>query len=201
MSERAARIRDHFVTMQLTLLSIVIALVLENLLSRISDLPHNDFSSVAGWLTWMEIALLLASAIATWAGFGFAFASPSRRPAIIDFLTPLLLLATMNAAVHWLYPEPPAGYLAASAAGSWIASALLFTQWRRDETPFYPLALQFGLALWLTLGAIVHALIALPPAATLAWVTAAALPQVGTVVMVLIEWQRGARGDADLPNA
>jgi hypothetical protein len=47
----------------------------------------------------------------------------------------------------------------------------------------------------------VHALIALPPAATLAWVTAAALPQVGTVVMVLIEWQRGARGDADLPNA
>jgi hypothetical protein len=109
MSERAARIRDHFVTMQLTLLSIVIALVLENLLSRISDLPHNDFSSVAGWLTWMEIALLLASAIATWAGFGFAFASPSRRPAIIDFLTPLLLLATMNAAVHWLYPEPPAG--------------------------------------------------------------------------------------------
>ena len=199
-TEVANRLRAHFTTVQITLLSIVVALVLENLLGRIDSLPHLNFSSSAGWLTWSQIALVVSCAIATWAGFGLTLGLPQKLPRIIDFLAPFALLIAMQTAVRYLHPDSQSVFLSAIGTGVAIAALQLYIEWRNQEVPLRSFAAQAALATWLLAGAAVHTVIDVPIGLTLAFIATAALFQVAAVFGILFMWQASTRalaGDTD----
>ena len=56
--DTTTQVRRHFVIVQLTLLSIVVALILENLLSSLRDNNPISRDSIEGWIAMLEVALV-----------------------------------------------------------------------------------------------------------------------------------------------
>ena len=89
-------LREHFPTVYLTLISILVALAVEGLLERIDELPQLFVVSPSAILSWLEISIVLSIAalfwwvIARWAStFPWAFA-------FFDALAPLVLLMALH---------------------------------------------------------------------------------------------------------
>ena len=59
-------VRRHFASVQLTLLSIVVALILENLLSAYWERPQPFPSDALQWLFWLQAGLVLATSLSMW---------------------------------------------------------------------------------------------------------------------------------------
>ncbi len=115
-----AKLKDRFVTVQLTLLSIVVALVLEGLLGTMMEQPR-----------WSPVTIILAldvmaSALAMWLGFAYGISIMDKVPHIMDFLAPFGLLITLSLAVRFIGNEPLTAFLLCVAAGSFIAAAALW---------------------------------------------------------------------------
>lgn len=159
--DRKFRIREHFVVVQLTLLSIVVALILENLLSSLWDNNPIGFTSIEGWIAFLEVALVLLSAVATYAGFTLWLSFPEKRPQVIDFLMPFGLLITMQIGIGFLMPGAVHYFLLAMGSASFIAALQLASDWRmamaeanQPEGAGGPAILQMSIALWDWLGAL-----------------------------------------------
>ncbi len=159
------RIREHFVVVQLTLLSIVVALILENLLSSLWESNPIGFTSIEGWIAFLEVVLVLLSAVATYAGFSLSLSFPGKRPQVIDFLMPFGLLFTMQIGIGFLMPGAVHYFLLAMGSASFIAALQLASDWRMivaevdpPEGAGGPAILQMSIALWDWLGALLLAL-------------------------------------------
>lgn len=103
------RARRGFATVQLTMLSIVVALILENLLSTLFDLDH-----------WTPLILLqsldvLASALSMWVGFGLALTLVDKQPTLSDFLNPFFMLILLSLAVRCIATGNIEGFFFAGA--------------------------------------------------------------------------------------
>ena len=151
--------RDHFTTVQLTLLSIIVALVLENLLSAFWDRKIPDVFDLTTALWWLQVALVLLSALSAWAGFAFAMSANSRRVNFVDVLAPFALLITLNLAIGVLYPGSLSAYLLAIGSASLIAGFMLLSDVRAFsphtsaettsiEGPASAMKLQLGIGAW-----------------------------------------------------
>jgi hypothetical protein len=147
------RLRVHFAGVQLTLLSVVVALILENLLGAYRDRPQPFDAAVDAWLFWLQASLILASAVSMWAGFALSLSISSRRPTPVDFIAPFGLLIAMNLAIGAMNPPLPGSFLVAAGAASLLASGIVYLDYRWAGTrgtdgPFAAFVLQFGLAGW-----------------------------------------------------
>lgn len=153
------QVREHFVIVQLTLLSIIVALILENLLSSLWENNPMHMGSIEGWIALFEVSLVVLSAFATYTGFGLTLSFPGKRPRVIDFLMPFGLLFTMQIGIGFLMPEPIQFFLIAMGSASAIAGVQLIFDWRvvttnRLEGGVPPAILQISIAVWDWLGAI-----------------------------------------------
>ncbi len=155
-----SHIRDHFTTVQLTLLSIIVALVLENLLSAFWDRETPDQFDLTTALWWFQVALILLSSISAWAGFGLSMSVNSRRVNFVDVLAPFALLIALNLAVGVLHPGNIAAYLLAIGVASLIAGLMLLSDVQDFSTviggqsdgniegPTRAMRLQLSMAAW-----------------------------------------------------
>lgn len=160
-----SRVRDHFTTVQLTLLSIIVALVLENLLSAFWERGRSDGADLTTVLWWLQAILILLSSISTWAGFGLSLSLNSRRVNFVDVIAPFALLITLNLAVGMLYPGNVSAYLLTVGGASGIAGIMLLSDvWsfateagaEREVSiagPATAMKLQLGIAGWNFAGA------------------------------------------------
>ena len=194
------RIREHFVVVQLTLLSIVVALILENLLSSLWESNPIGFTSIEGWIAFLEVVLVLLSAVATYAGFSLSLSFPRKRPQVIDFLMPFGLLFTMQIGIGFLMPGAVHYFLLAMGGASFIAALQLGSDWRmaigeadQGAGAGGPAILQMSIALWDWLGALLLALdlIGLPGAVL--FVGGAAIVQTIGVSGTLRGWVSATR--------
>ncbi|MFK7912707.1 MAG: hypothetical protein AB8B93_02230 [Pseudomonadales bacterium] len=119
MTERT-NLQERFVTVQLTLLSIVVALILESLLGVLFQLEQWSL------LVMVQSADVLTSALAMWIGFALGIAAADKTPHIMDFLGPFALLITLNLAVRYIATEQFVGFLLSGAAASTTAAASLW---------------------------------------------------------------------------
>ena len=163
--DRKFRIREHFVVVHLSILSIVVALILENLLSSLWNNNPIGFTSIEGWIAFLEVALVLLSAVATYAGFSLSLSFPEKRPQVIDFLMPFGLLFTMQIGIGFLMPGAVHYFLLAMGSASFIAALQLASDWRtamaetdQPKGAGGPAILQMSIALWDWLGALLLAL-------------------------------------------
>ncbi|HEY5680143.1 MAG TPA: hypothetical protein VIS55_08775 [Pseudomonadales bacterium] len=153
------RVRRHFASVQLTLLSIVVALILENLLSVYWERPQPFESDALQWLFWLQAGLVLATALSMWSGFALSFNYLHlRQPTTLDIIAPFGLLITMNLAIGAMHPALPAGFLLASGSGSLLAGFILFLDTRNSRRrgksgPVSALAIQISIALLSIAGA------------------------------------------------
>ena len=142
--------RSHLTNVQLTLLSIIVALVLENLLSHLSSIGIADIPWPNAARPWLETAAVLTSVVATWAGFGLSFSFSSARPHPFDFLSPFVLLIMLYIAVQYIGHDTPAPFLLSIGASSLAAALMLWIELRRASGVGADAAFvaQLGIGLW-----------------------------------------------------
>ncbi|MCZ6641480.1 MAG: hypothetical protein O7F71_07885 [Gammaproteobacteria bacterium] len=133
MNDQRSHIRDHFTTLQLTLLSIIVALVLENLLGAFWDRETPGVVDLTTVLWWLQVGLVLLSALSAWAGFALTLTSRSRRANFVDVLAPFALLITLNLAIGVLHPGSLSAYLLAIGSASLIAGFMLLSDVRASS--------------------------------------------------------------------
>lgn len=110
-------VKNRFVNVQLTLLSIAVALILENLLGVF----HN--AEIITPLILVQSVEIGISAISMWVGFAYGISSVNKPPHLMDFLVHFLLLFTLSTAVTFIGTGNLPGYFIAAGLGS--ASAAL----------------------------------------------------------------------------
>lgn len=114
------KLKDRFVTVQLTLLSITVALILEGLLGALMEAPGWSF------IVSVQAADVAASALAMWLGFAYSISASDKIPHVLDFLAPFGLLMTLSLATRFIGQVPLTMFLLCVAAGSFIAAAALW---------------------------------------------------------------------------
>ncbi len=89
---------NRFSAVQLTLLSVIVALILENLLNQFSD-------ESLGWsavLPWLQSASVAITVVSVWSGFALILTTSERKPEAVDFIYPFGLLITLTLAANSL---------------------------------------------------------------------------------------------------
>lgn len=115
----------NFATVQLTFLSIVVALILENALGELSVRPILWALSADSLILWLQVLTVGFATIATWAGFAISLSFG--RPATGgDFVLPVLLLVCLYSAGTTFYPVPVQYWMIALAAASSVAGFMLW---------------------------------------------------------------------------
>ena len=109
-------LRQRFVTVQLTLLSIVVALILEGLLGVL--LALEDWTP----LVLVQSLDVLTSALAMWVGFAFSISVADKSPHLLDFLGPFALLIFLQLAVRFIAEGDFPAFLFAGACASLVAA-------------------------------------------------------------------------------
>lgn len=99
---------NRFAAVQLTLLSVIVALILENLLNQVSGA-----GALATWtnpIPWLQAAGVAVNVITIWSGFALIMSVSDRPPATVDFIYPFGLLIALSLAANsvnapqtWLY--------------------------------------------------------------------------------------------------
>jgi hypothetical protein len=189
-------VRRHFASVQLTLLSIVVALILENLLSAFWERPQPFPSDALQWLFWLQAGLVLATALSMWSGFALSFNYLHlRQPTMLDIVAPFGLLITMNLAIGAMHPPLPAGFLLALGSGSLMAGIILFLDTRmsrrRGSTgPVSALAIQISIAFLSIAGAGAIALewLGIPGACVV--LAVALVTQAASIVGIARSWRQ-----------
>jgi hypothetical protein len=117
--------RRGFATVQLTMLSIVVALILENLLGTLFELEH--------WtpLILLQALAVLGSSFSLWVGFGLALTLVNKQPSYSDFLNPFFTLILLSLAVRSIATGNIAGFFLASALAS---ASSTFNLWGEVRT-------------------------------------------------------------------
>jgi len=106
---------NRFASVQLTLLSVIVALVLENLLNQVTGGTANTP------LMWLQAALIAITVITVWSGFALILTVSDRQPAPVDFICPFGLLVSLTLAAGQLGAESLLPYFVFIAASSLFA--------------------------------------------------------------------------------
>ena len=138
MSRSVRRVRAQFSTIQITMISIVVALALQELLDRLPTIDALWQPSSIAVRLWCQVLVAFAIIVKMWVGFVLGAASTERVPRVSDLLGPMGILVFVDAqiasidvehALRWFYILG-VGQLAAAAfiAGQQMA----FGDARRD---------------------------------------------------------------------
>ena len=141
--------RDQFVTVQITLLSVIVALILENLLGVLHG--PESVEGTAWWIRWLSVSALAGALLSTWGGFTVLAILSTRPPSLLDFIAPCGLLVLLVQAVIGIGNNHPRQILLFLAAASALAAWSLWVETRyfntqREEGPRVPALVQSGIA-------------------------------------------------------
>ncbi|MEM6707316.1 MAG: hypothetical protein AAF648_00875 [Pseudomonadota bacterium] len=147
MQAPGTTLKARFVTVQLTLLSIAVALILENLLSLMLGLNERTLVQL------LQAVDVSVAAISMWVGFAYGIASTNKPPHLMDFLVHFALLFALCTAVYFIGNGNLLGYFLANAAGTGSACTSLFMDHRLarrvgQSGPVGTLALLGIITLW-----------------------------------------------------
>lgn len=158
MDDRALRIRESFRTVQLTMISIVLALALENLLERLRHVPLLTLDP-EGILVGLQALALVATVLAMWSGFAYVVLFTTRPPSFADFVTPIVLLVLLDLTIRAIGTAGLVPWFAIAGVGSWLVALQIRPEWRMRKTPrmWRSLLLQVVLGVGGLLGALLVA--------------------------------------------
>lgn len=120
---------SRFSAVQLTLLSIIVALILESLLNQLD----NNSINWATLLPWLQAGLVAITVIAIWSGFALILSTSDRKPETVDFVYPFGLLITLSLATDSLGENRLASFFGFLAFGSLFACWALHSEWRSER--------------------------------------------------------------------
>ena len=128
MTDPIQRIRAHFPTIQITMVSIVVALALQELLDR---LPTIDALWEPSWIAariWCQAFVAFAIIIKMWSGFVLNASISERVPGPIDLLGPMGILVFVDAQIASIGVDGFARWAYILGAGSLVAAAYISSQ-------------------------------------------------------------------------
>lgn len=114
----------RFSAVQLTLLSVIVALILESLLNQIGDSNLNWTSAQL----WLQAALIALTVIAIWSGYALILTTSERPPETVDFVYPFGLLITLTLASNSLEAAHLARYFLCMGLGGVFACWALWAE-------------------------------------------------------------------------
>ena len=124
---------NSFAAVQLTLLSVIVALILENLLNQLGG-------GTANWgspLPWLQAGLVAITVITIWSGFALILSVSTRAPEAVDFIYPFGLLIALTLAANSVGTDALAPFFMFLALGgvfaTWALRAELGSQGIEDQ--------------------------------------------------------------------
>ena len=133
MSESVRRVREHFSTIQITMVSIVVALALQEWLDR---LPAVDALWQPSWVAvrvWCQALVSFAIILKMWTGFVLAAATTQRVPRAIDLIGPMGILVFVDAQIACIDADHVLRWLYILGVGQVAAAAFIAGQRIRFE--------------------------------------------------------------------
>ena len=119
MAEIALRVRTHFPGVYITLISIVVALAMENLVSELRGLRGSG-SLLDTAIVWSQAFAVFAVVVTVWTGSSLGALTLRWLPRIFDLAGPLVLLVLINLGIAAIGAEAPHRFLYVAAAGSFL---------------------------------------------------------------------------------
>jgi hypothetical protein len=127
------RIRDNHPAVYLTLVSIIVALALEDLFSVVRDLDTVWGSASSSWLVWFQVLGAFVAALCVWVGYCHILLTTRWILGLWDavsVMAVLLFLFLINATVG---SESPVEWFAAAALFTWGTALVLYGNLRRAK--------------------------------------------------------------------
>jgi hypothetical protein len=137
MTDFERRLRELFPSVQITSVSIIVALALENLLDRIGELPPLWAGGAPAFTLWCHALTVLAVTVKIWSGFTFNAIVLDRLPRASDVLGPLGILLLVYSLIACIAPGREFAWWTFMAAGTFVAAAYLRTH-APDATSLSP---------------------------------------------------------------
>lgn len=184
-----AVLKDRFATVQLTLLSVVVALILESLLGTLFSMQE------WGVMVGVQALDILVSALAMWVGFAYGISATDKQPHALDFLGPFGLLIFLNLSIRFMDTGQLTAYFFSSALGSLTAAASLWLDCHGARKlgqvgPVTSMRLLMGIALWEALIGVLVALSLVGAEFAIAMLAVATLLQAIGVAKSINWWRK-----------
>ncbi|HET6471890.1 MAG TPA: hypothetical protein VFG38_08605 [Pseudomonadales bacterium] len=212
MSESVRRVRAQFSTIQITMISIVVALALQEWLDRLPTIDALWEPSWVGTRVWCQALIGFAIILKMWTGFVLGAATSHRVPRPLDLIGPMGLLVFVDAqiasidvehALRWLYVL---GVGSLAAAGLIVGQRMTFdTNPETDPTTgraFAALPDPATVEVWIGVGALVaglaHQTIGLGERSLLAFCIVMLIVQIGSAAGPIMAWRILYRREAAL---
>ncbi len=128
MTDPVANARTLFPTIQITLVSIVVALALQELLSRLPTIDALWHTTIVGARVWCQVLVALVIIIKMWTGFVLTAVATERVPRALDLVGPILVLVFVDAQIASIGVEHALRWWYVLGAGSLVAAAFIAGQ-------------------------------------------------------------------------
>jgi hypothetical protein len=125
------QIRDNHPNVYLTLVSIIVALALEDLFSLVREFYTVEGPEAVTVLLWLQIIGAFAAAFATWVGYCHIFITTRWILGIWDALSVMTLLVTLFLINSFVGAENSAWWFCAMGAQSFAGGTILYVNMRR----------------------------------------------------------------------
>jgi hypothetical protein len=134
----ARRARAAFPMLQVTLLSIIVALAFENLLEAMNASAVLWQRSDAQPLAWLQVVAITATIVTMWSGTTLQIMMADRAPRGPDFLFPIGFLALLHVLIANLGTIPAHMWLYAATGGATLAGTMIWFDARTTATRLGP---------------------------------------------------------------
>jgi hypothetical protein len=125
VSDPVERALEHFPTIQITLVSIIVALTLEQLLDLLPTIEAMWEPTLIAATVWCQALIAFAIIVKMSAGFILSGVQLQRVPGATDFLAPLGLLVFVDAQIAAIGTDHVVRWWYVLGAGSWFAAGYL----------------------------------------------------------------------------
>jgi hypothetical protein len=128
MSDPAKRARVHFPTIQITMVSIIVALALQQWLDRLPNVAAMWEPSLVAARIWCQALTAFVIIVKMWSGFVLASVVTERVPSALDLLGPIGILIFVDAQIASIGVEHVLRWWYVLGAGSLLAAAFIAGQ-------------------------------------------------------------------------
>ena len=137
MSDPAKRARVHFPTIQITMVSIIVALALQQWLDRLPVVDAMWEPTPVAARIWCQALTAIVIIVKKWSGFVLASVVTERVPTALDLLGPIGILIFVDAQIASIGVEHVLRWWYVLGAGSLLAAAFIAGQMidNPDRTP------------------------------------------------------------------